>query len=221
MLIDGAARYEATVVLAHGAGAPMDTPFMTAIAEGIAAAGHRCVRFEFPYMARRRKDERKRGPDRMPVLLQSWADTLAEIGDTRGPLVIGGKSMGGRSAAVFAGDQDNAARLAGVICLGYPFHPPGKPENTRLEPLQAATRPTLILQGERDPFGKPDEIAGYSLKAPVSLEWVPDGDHSFVPRRRSGHTEDRNLSYAVRAITAFVESLPHIDPRRSTTTRRL
>ncbi len=220
MLIDGPARYEATVVLAHGAGAPMDTPFMTAIAEGIAAAGHRCVRFEFPYMARRREDGRKRGPDRMPVLLQCWADTLAEIGDTRGPLVIGGKSMGGRSAAVFAGDPHNAARLAGVICLGYPFHPPGKPEKTRLEPLSLATRPTLILQGERDPFGTPVEIAGYSLKAPVTLAWVPDGDHSFVPRKRSGHTENGNLSYAVRTITAFIDSLTHIDPRGTTDTRR-
>lgn len=220
MLIDGPARYSATVVLAHGAGTPMDTPFMTAIAEGIAAAGHRCVRFEFPYMAKRRDDGRKRGPDRMPVLLQSWADMLAAIGEVSGPLVIGGKSMGGRSAAVFAAQPENAAGLSGVVCLGYPFHPPGKPENTRLGPLRAATRPTLILQGERDPFGKPDEIASYDLKAPVTLEWVPDGDHSFVPRKRSGHTEDGNFSYAVRAVTAFVEHLPHIDPRGTTRPRR-
>ena len=180
---------------------------MNTIAAGIADAGMRCVRFEFPYMAKRREDGRRRGPDRMPKLLESWAETLETLGQHSGPLVIGGKSMGGRAAATFAALPDAPARIGGVVCLGYPFHPPGKPEKTRLEPLRKANRPTLIVQGERDTFGTPADVEGYRLTRPVEIEWIPDGDHSLVPRKRSGHTEDENLALAVRAITVFVAQL--------------
>lgn len=208
MLIDGPnADARATIVLAHGAGAPMDTPYMTTIAEGLAGAGFRVVRFEFAYMAKRREDGKRRGPDRMPVLLARWTEVLDETGPSEVPVFIGGKSMGGRSAAMFAAEPDNQARIAGVLCLGYPFHPPGKPEKTRLEPLRAAVKPTLILQGERDPFGKPDEVADYRLKPPVQVNWIPDGDHSFVPRKRSGYTEQQTLGEAVNAMTAFVSGV--------------
>jgi len=207
MLIDGPDTARATIVLSHGAGAPMDTPYMTTVAEGLAASGLRVVRFEFAYMARRREDGKRRGPDRMPVLLERWAEILDTLGPRRAPVLIGGKSMGGRSAAMFAAEAENRNPLDGVICLGYPFHPPGKPWKTRLEPLLAATAPTLILQGERDPFGKPAEIAGYDISDPVRIEWIPDGDHSFVPRKRSGHTEAENLGLAVRLITAFVDGV--------------
>lgn len=208
MLIDGPkAHARATVVLAHGAGAPMDTPFMTTIAEGLAAAELRVVRFEFAYMAKRREDGRKRGPDRMPMLLERWRDVLDSLAPADTPVFIGGKSMGGRSAAMFAADPDNQDHITGVVCLGYPFHPPGKPDKTRLEPLRDAVKPTLILQGERDPFGKPDEIAGYRIEQPVRVAWIPDGDHSFVPRKRSGYTEDQTLDLAVTAVTGFVSDV--------------
>jgi len=210
MLIDGPDIARATIILAHGAGAPMDTPYMNAIAHGLAAADIRVARFEFAYMAKRREDGKRRGPDRMPVLLARWAEILGEIGKTDTPLLIGGKSMGGRSAAMFAAMPEHQTDIHGVVCLSYPFHPPGKPETTRLEPLRAATRPTLIVQGERDPFGKPDEIAGYELQAPVEMSWIPDGDHSFVPRKRSGHTEAENLELAVQTITAFVAQVAEI-----------
>lgn len=210
MLIDGPDNTKATIVLAHGAGAPMDTPYMNTIALGLAAAGLRVVRFEFAYMAKRRVDGKRRGPDRMPVLLTRWLDVLADIDRSESPLLIGGKSMGGRSAAMLAAMPEHQDRINGVVCLGYPFHPPGKPEKTRLEPLYAARRPTLIVQGERDPFGKPEEISGYNLSDPVTISWIPDGDHSFVPRKRSGHTESENLDRAVHTVTAFVDGLAAI-----------
>jgi predicted alpha/beta-hydrolase family hydrolase len=206
MLIDGPANARAMIILAHGAGAPMDTPYMTTIAEGLARAELRVVRFEFDYMAKRRIDGKRRGPDRMPVLLSRWDAVLAELGTSGRPALIGGKSMGGRSAATYAAQPEHQGRIAGVVCLGYPFHPPGKPEKTRLEPLRTATSPVLIVQGERDPFGKPGEISGYDLQEPVSVSWIPDGDHSFVPRKRSGHSEAANLDLAVQIVSAFVDS---------------
>lgn len=208
MLIDGpTADARATIVLAHGAGAPMDTPYMTTIATGLAAGQFRVVRFEFVYMAKRREDGKRRGPDRMPVLLDRWSEVLDALGPLESPLFIGGKSMGGRSAAMFAAEPDNQGRIAGVLCLGYPFHPPGKPEKTRLDPLRAAVKPTLIVQGERDPFGKPGEVMGYRIAPPVRVTWIPDGDHSFVPRKRSGYTEEQTLGKAVGEATAFVSAV--------------
>lgn len=204
MLIDGPARPRATVVLAHGAGAPMDTPFMDNIASGLASHDVRVVRFEFPYMAKRRADGKRRGPDRMPALLESWRDTLATLDSAGAPTFIGGKSMGGRAAATFASDKDGAEGIAGVICLGYPFHPAGKPETTRLEPLQAAKRPVLVVQGERDRLGAHEEVLAYELPRLIEIDWIPDGDHSFVPRKSSGHTEPENLARAVTHITAFI-----------------
>ncbi len=207
MLTDGPARPRARFLFSHGAGAPMDTPFMDAIAEGLAAAGIQVLRFEFPYMAKRRDDGKRRGPDRMPVLLESWRTTLAGLPPLGIPTLIGGKSMGGRAAATFAADPDNAELIDGVVCLGYPFHPPAKPENTRIEPLRAAQHPTLIAQGERDRFGTPQDVKSYGLAAPVEIIWIPDGDHSFVPRKSSGRTESENIQLAVRDVTAFIERL--------------
>jgi predicted alpha/beta-hydrolase family hydrolase len=121
MLTDGPADGWATLVLAHGAGAPMDTPFMNTIAHGLAREGMRVVRFEFPYMSRRREDGKRRGPDRMPVLLDTWSAILDTLDAPPEKLFIGGKSMGGRAAATFAAEPVNVGRLRGVICLGYPF----------------------------------------------------------------------------------------------------
>jgi len=207
MLIDGPAHPRARFLFAHGAGAPMDTPFMDAIAEGLSAGDIQVVRFEFPYMAKRRDDGKRRGPDRMPILLETWHTVLDGLAPLDIPILIGGKSMGGRVAAMLAAEPKGAARTDGVICLGYPFHPPGKPEKTRLEPLRGAQRPTLIVQGTRDRFGTPEDVASYALKAPVEIVWIPDGDHSFVPRKSSGRTERDNITTAVCHITAFIERM--------------
>ena len=201
LLENGPAGAATTVVLAHGAGAAMDTPFMETIATGLAAAGVRVVRFEFPYMARNRADGRRRPPDREPVLRETWQRAMdAQRADR---LVIGGKSMGGRIASLIA-DQ---AGVAGLVCLGYPFHPTGKPDRLRIEHLREIQTPTLILQGTRDAFGNPDEVATYELSQNIQLHWLDDGDHSFKPRKSSGRTLEQNLCEAVSAIEQFVAVL--------------
>ena len=111
--------------------------------------------------------------------------------------------MGGRVVGHIA---DEAGAL-GLICLGFPFHPPGRPEKLRHEHLSRVRTPTLILQGSRDPFGSREEVAGYRLSPQVRVSWIEDGDHSYRPRKRSGRTEQRNLSEAVVAIVDFVAAL--------------
>jgi predicted alpha/beta-hydrolase family hydrolase len=189
-----------TVVLAHGAGAPMDSPFLEHVAAGLAARGLRVVRFEFPYMHARRADRRP-PPDREPVLLDRWRAVLAELGGR--PPVIGGKSLGGRMASLLA-DEVGARAL---VCLGYPFHPPGKPQRLRVAHLESLRTPTLVVQGTRDALGSREEVASYRLSRSIRVHWVGDGDHSLKPRARSGRSERQNLDEAVDAVAQFVGGL--------------
>ncbi|MGB7565386.1 MAG: alpha/beta family hydrolase [Prochlorococcaceae cyanobacterium] len=198
-LIDGPDAAPATVLLAHGAGAPMDSPFMAAIAGGLAQAGWRVVRFEFPYMARMRETGRRQGPDRMPVLQEVFRQQvrLEKTEQPDRPLFIGGKSMGGRVASLLVDTLAASDGVSGCLCLGYPFHPPGKPLQLRTEHLAALQTPTLILQGERDTFGRREEVESYNLSPPVQLGWITSGDHSFKPTRSSGLGEADNWATAV------------------------
>lgn len=198
-LHDGPQAADRTLVLAHGAGAPMDSPFMEVIAGGVAAHGIRVVRFEFPYMARRRHEGTRPGPNPAKVLQACWLEVIAALG-APDRMVIGGKSMGGRIASMVA----DGAGVAGLVCLGYPFHPPGKPEKLRTAHLEELRTPALVLQGERDSFGTPDEVNSYALSNRIRVQWIGDGDHSLRPRVRSGRTEDQNLAEAIDAIAAFV-----------------
>jgi predicted alpha/beta-hydrolase family hydrolase len=197
------AQAPATLLLAHGAGAPMDSPFMTAIAAGLAERGWRVVRFEFPYMAHTRLTGQRRAPDRLPKLLEAFRQEVAlQAEATPGqPLFIGGKSMGGRVASLLA---DELVAVRGCLCLGYPFHPPGRPEQLRTEHLEALRTPTLILQGERDSFGRRGEVEGYSLSPAIAVQWIAAGDHSFKPTRSSGHTEAGNWQTAVEACDQYM-----------------
>lgn len=204
-LFDGPADADCVVALAHGAGAAMDAPFMTAIAQRLGSAGIRVARFEFTYMAKRRVDGRRRGPDRPPVLLDTWK-TVCDVLGRQARLVIGGKSMGGRYASLLAAEAGSKPAIAGIVCLGYPFHPPGKPERLRIDHLSRLTVPMLVIQGERDSFGSRDEVEGYNLPGTVRLRWAPDGDHSLKPRKSSGHTESDNLDLAANAIVAFISA---------------
>jgi predicted alpha/beta-hydrolase family hydrolase len=205
LLCNGPETAGATLVLAHGAGAAMDSPFMQAIAEGLSERGWRVLRFEFPYMARSRLSGKRHGPDRQPVLLDSWRQqVLAQVG--AGPLLIGGKSMGGRMASLLADELAATAHVLGCICLGYPFHPPGKPQQLRIEHLQQIHTPCLILQGERDTFGRRDEVESYQLSPAVQLAWIADGDHSFKPTKRSGFEEASNLEAAVGRCDQFIRA---------------
>jgi predicted alpha/beta-hydrolase family hydrolase len=121
-------------------------------------------------------------------------------------LVIGGKSLGGRIASLMADE----AGLAGLICLGYPFHPVGQPEKVRVDHLRDLKTPTLIVQGERDPFGTKSEVAKYMLSKAIQVYWLPDGDHSFKPRKSSGRTEQENWDEGKNAVVQFVQGLPVI-----------
>ncbi len=190
-----------TLALAHGAGAAMDSSFMRTIAASLSKGGLRVVRFEFPYMRRTRSDGRRRPPDGARILEATWREVIAELGNER--LVIGGKSMGGRIASMVA-DREN---VLGLACLGYPFHPPGKPEKTRTAHLESLKTPALILQGTRDPFGKREDVSGYRLSRQIRMHWLEDGDHSFKPRLKSGRTLEQNLEEAVEAMLEFVASL--------------
>jgi len=194
------ANPRALFLFAHGAGAPMDSEFMDAFSEGLCARDIGVARFEFPYMRMRREDGHKRPPDREPQLLECWRKV---INDHRGqlPLFIGGKSMGGRMATVIATEEMPAK---GVICLGYPFHPPGKPDRLRTGHFNQIKRPVLILQGERDPFGTPGDVAEYGLPETVAVEWLTDGNHDWIPRKRSGLTWHDNMSRAVDLAVAFI-----------------
>jgi predicted alpha/beta-hydrolase family hydrolase len=202
-LFDGPPDAALTVVLAHGAGAPMNTPFMNSVARGLAAGGHRVARFEFPYMRARRDTGRKTGaPDREPILRNSWMEAVEKLGDG-GRLVIGGKSMGGRIASMVA--DEVGAR--GLVCLGYPFHPPGRPEKLRTKHLETLATPALVVQGTRDPFGTAEDVAGYRLSPAIRVAWLEDGDHSWKPRAASGRTEAQNMADAIAAIRDFLASL--------------
>jgi hypothetical protein len=190
------------IVLAHGAGAPMDSAFLNVVARGLAVGGLRVARFEFPYMRRRRETGERRPPDREPALRAAWLAAIAALGGGE-RLVIGGKSLGGRIASLGADE----AGVRGLVCLGYPFHPPDQPDRLRTAHLGDLRTPTLMVQGTRDPFGTREEVAGYALSPAIRVVWLEDGDHSFKPRASSGRTERQNVEAAIAAVKAFVEEL--------------
>ncbi|WP_236638312.1 alpha/beta hydrolase family protein [Mangrovicoccus ximenensis] len=135
-----------------------------------------------------------------------WVSSEPAIGHLAapGPLVIGGKSMGGRVASLVAEEFCRAGRAAGLLCLGYPFHPSGKPERLRTAHLAALSVPALICQGTRDPFGTREEVAGYALSPQVSLHWLEDGDHDLKPRKRiTGRSQADHLQDAAAAVAAW------------------
>ena len=205
-LHDGPANATLTFLLAHGAGAPMDSPFLQVVAEGLSCRGWHVVRFEFPYMARSRLSGKKAAPDRMPVLEACFREQVALLAE-RSKLIIGGKSMGGRVATQLLDALASSTNVCAGVCMGYPFHPPGKPEQLRTAHLLDLKTPLLVLQGERDTFGKHEEVMGYGLPEHVSLHWIPDGDHSFKPRKRSGLDLDQNLALAVEVMNQFAKQL--------------
>ncbi len=190
-----------TLILAHGAGAPMDSPFMQAMAQGLAARGVRVVRFEFAYMAQRRLDGRKRPPNPQAQLLQQWRDVHAQVRQrVAGPLAIGGKSMGGRMASLLADELGVSA----LVCLGYPFYAAGKPEKPRVAHLAELRTPTLIIQGQRDALGNQETVAGYALSAAIELHWLQAADHDLKPLKASGFTHEQHLATAAGLIEAFL-----------------
>lgn len=199
-LFDGPEQARVTILLAHGAGAPMDSASMTATADALATAGFRVARFEFSYMAARRQGARK-PPPRAETLNPEYRAAVAELG-AKGPLIIGGKSMGGRVASMVADDLFGQGAATGLLCLGYPFHPPGKPEQLRTKHLATLEAPTLICQGTRDEFGTREDVAGYTLSPAIEVLWLEDGDHDLKPRKSvSGFSAADHLKTLAQAVS--------------------
>ena len=171
---------EATLVLAHGAGAGQNHPFMRKVGLGLATRRVNVVTFDFPYMR-----ERRHVPDKAPVLEKAFREVIdaAREWSGRQPLFIGGKSMGGRMATHLGAQGLEGFR--GIVALGYPLHPPGRPDKPRTEHLPSIRVPVLIVQGERDTFGTPDElqpVIATMTETNVTLHVVPGGDHSLAVR---------------------------------------
>jgi predicted alpha/beta-hydrolase family hydrolase len=205
-LFDGAENAATTILLAHGAGAPMDSASMTAAAQALAAAGLRVARFEFGYMAARRTT----GPKPPPRAETLNPEYLAAIDTLRpkGKLIIGGKSMGGRVASMVADEARAAGKVAGLLCLGYPFHPPEKPQQLRTAHLAGLETPALIVQGTRDPFGTRDEVATYKLAKTIEILWLEDGDHDLKPRKKiSGFSAADHLKTMAGRVAAWSRNL--------------
>ena len=198
------ARTPVTLILAHGAGAPMDSGFMNDMAARLAGYGVNVLRFEFPYMAQRRVDGGKRPPNPAPKLLECWREVHTEVRrHVTGRLAIGGKSMGGRMASLLA-DELNAD---GLVCLGYPFYAVGKPEKPRTEHLAGLTTPTLIVQGERDALGNRAAVEGYVLSPSIEVMWLVAGDHDLKPLKASGFSHEQHLEAAALKVSGFLKAL--------------
>ncbi|WP_411386935.1 alpha/beta family hydrolase [Pseudomonas sp. MPB03] len=190
-----------TLILAHGAGAPMDSGFMEEMAARLAAQGVNVLRFEFPYMAQRRQDGGKRPPNPAPKLLECWREVYVKVRPyVAGRLAIGGKSMGGRMASLLA-DELGADAL---VCLGYPFYAVGKPERPRVEHLAALKTRTLIVQGERDALGNREAVQGYALSPSIEVLWLVAGDHDLKPLKVSGFSHEQHLETAAREVAGFL-----------------
>ncbi len=201
-MVDGDPAARPLVILAHGAGAPMDSPFMNKVARGLAERGRCVIRFEFAYMHARRATGARKGPGLAERLTGEYASVIERAGDP-GSLVIGGKSMGGRVASLVA----DSAAVAGLVCLGYPFHPPGQPDKLRVAHLEKMRTPALIAQGTRDAFGSRDEIAAYKLSPSIRIEYLEGGDHSYKPPRGAPASEAQLIERAIEAVDAFVARL--------------
>jgi predicted alpha/beta-hydrolase family hydrolase len=191
----------AVLVLAHGAGAGQKHPFMVAAAKGLAARGISVVTFDFPYMR-----ERRHVPDKAPVLEAAFRDVIEATREWSGTreVCIGGKSMGGRMATHLGAQALDG--LVGIIALGYPLHPPGRPDKPRTEHLPSIAVPVLIVQGERDTFGTPDElkpVVASMKRTKVTLHVVPGGDHSLAVR---GKKKDEAFQEVLDVVARWTKS---------------
>jgi predicted alpha/beta-hydrolase family hydrolase len=201
---------EATLILAHGAGAPQTHPFMVEASRSLAARGLAVVTFNFTYM-----DEHRRVPDRAPVLERTWLDVISYVAgrdELPQPCVIGGKSMGGRIASHVATTARRDAgdlRLVpdGLVLLGYPLHPPGRPEQRRDAHLSQLVCPALFVQGTRDAFGTPQELEPVlaMLGDRATLHAVEQGDHSFAVPKAAGRARRDVLGEVWDVVAAWVK----------------
>jgi predicted alpha/beta-hydrolase family hydrolase len=183
---DGTLAGRPLVLLAHGAGAPLDSTFMAGTADGLVGRGLCVARFHFPYMERRVREGTRRPPDRAPRLIATWRAMIdvARRWRNRGPIVVAGKSMGGRMASMLLAAGD-APEAVGAVWFGYPLHPPGKPEKLRADHLPDVPVPQLFLSGTKDPLCDLSLLRHVlrRIGASARLETVEGGDHSLAVKR--------------------------------------
>ncbi|XYQ82519.1 alpha/beta family hydrolase [Pseudomonas syringae] len=197
----GAGQEPVTLLLAHGAGAPMDSDFMNSIAVCLGRQGVDVMRFEFQYMAQRRHGGSKRPPNQQGQLLDCWREVYAQLRPcVTGRLAIGGKSMGGRMASLIADELSVDA----LVCLGYPFYAVGKPEKPRTAHLADLRTRALIVQGERDALGNREAVEHYTLSSTIRLHWLPTANHDLKPLKAAGVTHDQCLMDSAENIAVFL-----------------
>ena len=183
----------------------MDSASMTAAAESLAGEGLRVARFEFAYMVSRRSEAGRKPPPRAETLKPEYLAAIEALGPSRS-LIIGGKSMGGRVASMIADELLAAGQIGGLLCLGYPFHPPAKPQQLRTQHLADLRPPTLIVQGTRDEFGTREEVGGYTLSPAIEMLWLEDGDHDLRPRKASGFSTGGHLATMAKTVAAWADA---------------
>jgi hypothetical protein len=201
ILIDGNVEAKTLLILAHGAGAPMDSIFMNTIVKGIIEREIFVIRFEFPYMLKRRLGK-KSFPDKIPSLCLFYKDIYRQIKNIfpKKDIWLGGKSMGGRVSAIISKEID----VKGVIVLGYPFHPVNNKDKLRLDCLQNEGPPILIIQGTRDKFGSINEVNNLYLNEKNSIFWIEDGDHSFSTLKKSRNNSEDSIKNAYFKVSDFI-----------------
>ncbi len=186
--------------MAHGAGAPMDSDWMNDLTESLVKREIQVIRFEFPYMQERRDTGKKRPPNPQKILLDCWREVYQQVNKKSSTIYIGGKSMGGRMASLIADEL----KPLGLIGLGFPFHAPGKDPGSRIDHLLALKTKSLIIQGTRDSMGTKEDCLSYSLSKKIKFCWLEDGDHSWKPRKSSGHSLREHIEVAADAIDKFM-----------------
>jgi uncharacterized protein len=198
------------VLLAHGAGSDRNAPALRAVAEALEAAGIPSLRFDFPYRLAGRK-----APDRPPVLLAAVRQAAAELAHQTGlppeRLVLGGRSMGGRYCSLAVGDADDPLPALGLLLLGYPLHPAGRPDSLRVDHFPRVHVPVLFLSGDRDALAGQADLEKWAgtIPGPVDFHWLAGGDHGFrVPKSLGGKGEAAIMAEVAEVSTSWVADLP-------------
>ncbi len=207
ILINGPKEAKNILLLAHGAGAPMDSMFMDAISNGLNNNGIITLRFEFPYMQKRRSGKNT-FPDKLDVLCDFYKKiyfNIKKINPDKN-IWLGGKSMGGRVATLISRSLD----IKGVVVFGYPFHPINKLDKLRIENLQLSGPPTLIIQGTRDKFGTITEVKKYKIHKNNTILWIKDGDHSYNTLKKSGLSSKEAVVQAYNEASIFIKKTKSI-----------
>lgn len=192
----------ARLLLCHGAGASVRSDFCLQLAAELAIHGIEVWGFNFAYMQKTLAGSRQL-PPKMPLLVAELVEQINQMA-TDLPLFIAGKSMGGRVATLLAASELLPAQVKGVIAFGYPFHPPKK-DSWRTEHFAELKRPVLVLQGERDPFGSTEELAGKSWPF-IEIKWLQSGDHDFMALKKSGLSQQQLIKQAALISRSFIDA---------------